>query len=213
MAKSLRKQKAFSFRKIFNREKEMKSNQDMNETIDQNSEGKTSNFDESSKVTEEGALPAAEQAEADPVAKLEAELSETKDRLLRLFSEFDNYKKRVARDRIEQNKMAGAEIFLSILPVIDDMERAMKSFPQTKEVESIREGIQLIYNKIKSTTEAKGLKAMESVGKAFDADLHDAITNVAAPTEDLKGKVIEEVEKGYYLNDKVIRHAKVIVGN
>ncbi|MBK6837232.1 MAG: nucleotide exchange factor GrpE [Bacteroidetes bacterium] len=193
----------------------MKSNHDMNQTIDQNSEEKSipADMNQDEKPFDEAALPAAEEAELDPVAKLEVELSETKDRLLRLFSEFDNYKKRVARDRIEQNKMAGADIFLSILPIIDDLERALKSFPHTKEAESVKEGVQLIYNKIKSTTESKGLKAMDAAGKLFDADLHDAITNVPAPTEDLKGKVIEEVERGYYLNDKVIRHAKVIVGN
>ena len=185
----------------------MKSNHDMNQTIDQNSEEKSipADMNQDEKPFDEAALPAAEEAELDPVAKLEVELSETKDRLLRLFS--------VARDRIEQNKMAGADIFLSILPIIDDLERALKSFPQTKEAESVKEGVQLIYNKIKSTTESKGLKAMDAAGKLFDADLHDAITNVPAPTEDLKGKVIEEVERGYYLNDKVIRHAKVIVGN
>ncbi|HRH66990.1 MAG TPA: nucleotide exchange factor GrpE [Bacteroidia bacterium] len=193
----------------------MKSNQNMNQTVDQNSEEKSIPLDtnQSGQAQNEAALPDAEQAESDPVAKLEAELSETKDRLLRLFSEFDNYKKRVARDRVEQNKMAGAEIFLAILPFIDDFERALKSFPQIQEVASVKEGIQLIYNKIKATTESKGLVAMEATGKLFDADLHDAITNVPAPSEDMKGKVVEEIEKGYYLNDKVIRHAKVIVGN
>lgn len=187
----------------------------MNQTVDQNSEEKSIPLDtnQSGQAQNEAALPDAEQAESDPVAKLEAELSETKDRLLRLFSEFDNYKKRVARDRVEQNKMAGAEIFLAILPFIDDFERALKSFPQIQEVASVKEGIQLIYNKIKATTESKGLVAMEATGKLFDADLHDAITNVPAPSEDMKGKVVEEIEKGYYLNDKVIRHAKVIVGN
>ncbi|HNP47637.1 MAG TPA: nucleotide exchange factor GrpE [Bacteroidia bacterium] len=187
----------------------------MNKSVDPNSEEKTIPVDihQDEKPAEEAALPDAEKEESDPVAKLEAELSETKDRLLRLFSEFDNYKKRVAREKVEQMKMAGSEIFLSIIPVIDDFERALKSIPEDPQTESIKAGIQLIYNKIKSTTEAKGLKAMESIGKIFDADLHDAITNVPAPSEDMKGKVIDEIEKGYYLNDKVIRHAKVIVGN
>jgi molecular chaperone GrpE len=160
----------------------------------------------------EQALPDAETAEANALAKLEAELSESQDRLLRLSAEFANYQKRVARDRIEQSKMAGADVFLAILPVIDDFERAIKAAEVNENTQSVREGVQLIYNKLRSITESKGLKAMESNGKPFDSDLHDAIANVTAPSEELKGKVVEEIEKGYYLNDKVIRHAKVIVG-
>ena len=99
------------------------------------------------------------------------------------------------------------------IPILDDMERAIKSFESTSDVEAIKAGINLIYSKLKSTTESKGLKPMDATGKPFDADLHDAITNIPAPSPDLKGKVIDEVEKGYFLNDKVIRHAKVVVGN
>ena len=156
----------------------------------------------------EGALPNAEQEETDPKAKLEAELSEARDKYLRLYSDFENYKKRINRDRIELIKTAGSDILVSILPVIDDMERALKAMNEKE-----KEGVQLVYQKLKSIIEAKGLKAMESVGKPFDPELHDAITNMPAPSEDMKGKVIEEIEKGYYLFDKVIRHAKVIVGN
>jgi molecular chaperone GrpE len=144
---------------------------------------------------------------------MEAELTDARDKYLRLYSDFENFKKRVSRDRIEQSKMAGSDIFLAILPVIDDFERALKSFETAKEIGPVREGINLIYSKMKSITESKGLKAMDAKGKVFDADLHDAITNVPAPSEELKGMVIEEVERGYFLNDKVIRHAKVIVGN
>jgi molecular chaperone GrpE len=138
------------------------------------------------------------------------ELTESRDKYLRLYSEFENYKKRVSRDRIEQSKMAGSEVFLAILPVIDDMERAMKALEGKNSPEL--DGLRLIFNKLKSNTESRGLKAMESVGKIFDADLHDAIANVPSPSENMKGKVLEEVEKGYFLNDKVIRHAKVVVG-
>lgn len=158
-------------------------------------------------VTDEQALPDASIEQTDPVAKLEAELTEANEKYIRLYSEFENYKRRVSRDRIEQAKMAGSEIFLAILPVMDDMERALKA-----DESAASEGFKLIYSKLKSNTEARGLKAMESIGKPFDADLHDAIANVPAPSEEQKGKVIDEVEKGYFLNDKVIRHAKVIVG-
>lgn len=161
-------------------------------------------------TAEEQSLPDATIEEKDPVSKLEAELTESKDKYLRLYSEFENYKRRVSRDRIEQSKMAGSEIFLAILPIIDDMERALKAVDMKANPDL--EGFKLIFSKLKSNTEARGLKAMDAVGKPFDADLHDAIANVPAPSEKDKGKVLEEVEKGYYLNDKVIRHAKVVVG-
>jgi molecular chaperone GrpE len=113
---------------------------------------------------------------------------------------------------MDQIKMAGADIFLAFLPVIDDLERALKSIEEAKDNKSVKEGINLIYSKIKNITSSKGLVEMESVGKPFDPELHDAIANMPV-ADDQKGKVIEEIERGYYLNDKVIRHAKVIVGN
>jgi molecular chaperone GrpE len=158
-------------------------------------------------------LPDAETEEKDPISKLEAELTHINDKYLRLYSDFENYKRRVAKDRIEQTKMASADIFLSLLPIIDDLERALKSVDETNEKNSVIEGIKLIYSKIKSITASKGLTEMNSVGKPFDPELHDAIANIPAPSEGLKGKVVEETEKGYFLNDRVIRHAKVIVGN
>ena len=160
----------------------------------------------------EESLPDASAEEVDPIAKLEGQLTQSKDQYLRLYSDFENYKKRVSRDRIELSKMAGSEIFLSILPIIDDFDRAMKSIESSSDIQAIKEGVELVYSKLKSTTEAKGLKPMQVVGMNFDADFHDAITNIEAPTPDLKGKVVDEIEKGYFLNDKVIRHAKVVVG-
>ena len=161
----------------------------------------------------DGVLPDAKVEEIDPIAKIEAELTESRDKYLYMYSEFENYKKRVFRDRIEQSKLAGSDVFLAVLPILDDMERAIKSFETTSDVEAIKSGINLIYSKLKLTTESKGLKPMDATGKLFDPELHDAITNIPSPTEELKGKVIDEVEKGYFLNDKVIRHAKVVVGN
>jgi len=164
-------------------------------------------------VDAEHALPDAEKVEADPIVKLELELSEYKDKFLRLYSEFENYKKRVSRDRIDQIKFASIETYLTFLPVIDDFERAQKSLDEATDVDSVRQGIQLIYQKFKTLLESKGVKPMNCVGTEFDAELHDAISNVPAPKPELKGKIIDEIEKGYMLNDKVIRHAKVIVGN
>lgn len=158
-------------------------------------------------------LPDAEIEETDPVSRLEAELTTANDKYLRLYSEFENYKKRVARDRVEQAKMASADILSALISIIDDLERAIKSAEESKDNSSAIEGVKLIYNKIKNFTASKGLTLMESTGKTFDPELHDAIANVPAPAPDLKGKVVEEIEKGYYLYDKVIRHAKVVVGN
>lgn len=146
------------------------------------------------------------------VAELEAKVADLNDKYLRLYSEFDNYRKRTAKERIELSKIAGEDIFKSILPVMDDFERALKSITEAKDIKAVEEGVSLIYNKLKNTLSQKGLEPMESIGKDFDPDLHEAITNVAAPSEDLKGKVIDEIEKGYMLNGKIIRFAKVIVG-
>lgn len=161
----------------------------------------------------EGSLPDASVEDVDPIAKLEAELTESRDKYLYMYSEFENYKRRVSRERIEQSKLAGSDVFLAVLPILDDLERAIKSSENTTDIEAIKEGMKLIFSKLKSTTESKGLKPMDATGKDFNPDLHDAITNVPAPTADLKGKVIDEVEKGYFLNDRVLRHAKVVVGN
>jgi molecular chaperone GrpE len=189
----------------FLKRKRMKKNENDEPMI----EGQDNSAEEANTAEQpEAALPDAKEEETDPVAKLEAELSSAKDKYLRLYSDFENYKKRINRDRLDLIKNAGADMLISILPVIDDMERALKAMNEKE-----REGIQLVYQKLKSITESKGLKAMEAVGKAFDPELHDAITNMPAPSDDMKGKVIEEIEKGYYLHDKVIRHAKVIVGN
>ncbi len=158
-------------------------------------------------------LTDASQEQTDRIAALEAEVSAAKDKYLRLGADFENYKKRVTKERIEMIRTAGADVLVSVLPVIDDLERALKSMNEAADVNAVKEGVKLIYNKIKNITEARELKPMESVGKEFDSDLHDAIANIPAPSEEMKGKVVEEIEKGYYLGDKVIRHAKVIVGN
>lgn len=143
---------------------------------------------------------------------LKNELADQKDKFLRLYSEFENFRRRTAKEKTDLIKTANEETLASLLPVLDDFERAQKSIEGVKETESIKEGINLIYNKLFRTLEGYGLKPMESVGQEFNSEFHDAISQVPAPTEELKGKVVTEVEKGYYLHDKVIRFAKVIVG-
>ncbi len=144
--------------------------------------------------------------------KLKAEVKEAGDKYMRLYAEFDNFKRRTTKERIEMLQTAGKDVIVSFLPVIDDFERALKSMETATDVSAIKEGINLVNNKLKNILQQKGLKEMSAKGEAFDADIHEAITNIPAPAEELKGKVIDEVEKGYYLNDKVIRFAKVVVG-
>lgn len=143
----------------------------------------------------------------------EAKIAELNDKYLRLYSEFDNYRKRTIKEKSDIIKSAGEDVFKAILPTIDDFERAIKANESVNEVEPIKEGIHLIYNKLKSTCTSKGLEPMDCVGKPFDADLMEAITHIPAPSDEMKGKVVDEVEKGYKLGDKVIRFAKVVVGN
>ncbi len=140
---------------------------------------------------------------------LKLELDESKDKYLRLFAEFDNFKKRSVKERFELMKTAAQETLTALLPILDDFDRAKKSADTG--AESFSEGVALVYQKLFSTLEHKGLKAMESTGVDFDPEFHEAITDIPAPTEDMKGKVIDTIEKGYTLNDKIIRYAKVVV--
>lgn len=144
--------------------------------------------------------------------QLEAQLKEVNDKYLRLVAEFDNFRKRTAKEKIELVKSAGEEVIKSLLDVLDDSERAAKQMESSEDLVQIKEGITLVFNKLRGVLQAKGLKAMESKEQVFDTELHEAITEIPAPTEELKGKVLDEVQKGYYLNDKIIRHAKVVVG-
>jgi len=136
-----------------------------------------------------------------------------KDKFLRLFAEFENYKKRTTRERIELYKTAGQEVMTSLLPVVDDFERALSHIDDDKESEELGKGVLLIYQKFYNTLAQKGLSKIETKpGEVFDAEVHEAITQIPAPTEDLKGKVIDCVEKGYKLGDKIIRYPKVVIG-
>jgi molecular chaperone GrpE len=147
------------------------------------------------------------------LAELKAKVAELNDKYTRLYSEFDNFRKRTAKEKKEIMDAGGEDVFKSMLPVIDDFERAIKSNSEATDVKAINDGISLIYNKFKSTLTQKGLTEMKAIGEVFNPDIHEAITNVPAPSDELKGKVIDELEKGYALNGKIIRFAKVVIGN
>lgn len=147
------------------------------------------------------------------IAELKLKSDELNDKYLRLYSEFDNFRKRTAKEKMDMIQSGGEDVFKSILPVLDDFERAVKSNSETTDVKAVNDGVNLIFNKLKTTLTQKGLSEMSSVGEVFNADIHEAITNIPAPSEDDKGKVIEELEKGYNLNGKIIRFAKVVIGS
>lgn len=153
-----------------------------------------------------------ENVEENATEKLQAELAEQKDKYLRLAAEFDNFRRRTAKERIDLIQTAGKDVIVSFLEVLDDIDRAEKQMTTSDDFAVQKEGVLLVFNKVKSTLNAKGVKVLESINTEFDVEKHEAITEIPAPTEELKGKVVDEVQKGYYLNDKLIRFAKVVVG-
>ncbi len=144
--------------------------------------------------------------------KLKAEAADWKDKYVRLYAEFENYRQRTSKEKIALIGTATEGLMKDLLPVIDDFERSMKAIESASDIASLKEGVDLVYQKLSKTLSQKGLKAMESIGQPFDAELQEAITQFPAPTPEQKGQVIDEVEKGYTLNDKTIRFAKVIIG-
>jgi molecular chaperone GrpE len=153
-----------------------------------------------------------ELADESALEQLRAELQEQKDKYLRLFAEFDNYKRRSAKERLEQMQTAGKEVIISMLDVLDDCDRSETVMETTTDIDTIKDGVKLVFQKFRSLLEQRGLKPMNSVGAEFNSDLHEAITEIPAPEPALAGKVVAEVQKGYFLNDKIIRYAKVVVG-
>ena len=169
------------------------------------------NEEESDTISEQNEEEEVESASKEEV--LELELGKEKDKFLRLFAEFENYKKRTSKERMDLFRTAGQEVITALLPVMDDFERALKELSKTSEKE-LYKGVELISNKFKETLKAKGLQEIKAKeGDSFDAEIHDAITQIPAPSKKLKGKIIDVVEKGYRLGDRVIRHPKVVVGN
>lgn len=168
------------------------------------------NTDESLSGSTHLSEPVTEESELE---KLKAELEEQKDKYVRKVAEFENFKRRSARERMELVQTAGREVITDLLDVLDDCDRAQKQIENRDiDIKEIKEGILLVFNKLRNRLMARGLRPMETIHQEFNPDLHEAITEIPAPSDDLKGKVLDEIVKGYYLNDKIIRHAKVVVG-
>jgi molecular chaperone GrpE len=181
----------------------------MDKGFDNNIESTDLSVDEMNNISEKGNVVSAND-EANQ--KLQAELDEQKDKYVRLFAEFDNYKRRSSKERIELIQTAGKEVVVSMLQVLDDCDRAERQMQKTDDVTQVKEGVQLVFNKLRKALQAQGLKAMESINTEFDVEKHEAITDVPVTDENMKGKVVDEIEKGYFLNDKLIRFAKVVIG-
>lgn len=150
--------------------------------------------------------------EPNEVDLLNQQLSESTDKYARLFAEFDNYKRRTAKEKIELMQSAGKDVILKLLPVVDDFDRALQFMSEIPEDDAVKQGVELVYQKFKKTLEQLGVKEIEVIDQPFDAEFQEAITLIPAPSEEMKNKVIDVVEKGYLLNDNVIRFAKVVVG-
>ena len=180
-----------------------------NKNTTESSVGMELNADENQSGTTHLNEPVGEGSELE---KLKTELEESKDKYLRKVAEFENFKRRNAKEKIELIQTAGRDVITDMLDVLDDCDRAQKQLDASPNVESIREGVMLVFTKLRNTLLARGVKAMETIGQEFNSDLHEAITEIPATSEELKGKIVDEVMKGYFMNDKIIRHAKVVVG-
>jgi molecular chaperone GrpE len=170
-------------------------------------------------IAEPIAQPATEQEQTTDIPKVYSEeeyqlkVNELNDKYLRLYSEFDNFRKRTFKEKIDLSRTASEDLIKELLPVLDDFDRAIASMSSTDNIEAIKEGEQLIHAKMKAVFASKGLQEIKSIGEDFNTDFHEAITSIPAPTEELKNKVVDEVQKGYTLHDKVIRFSKVITGS
>jgi len=189
------------------------SSENKEETLHENEEHKAQDVQGAEHEAEDNASSAeAAETNEDELAKYQADLEKEKDKFLRLFADFENYKRRTSKERVELFKTAGQEVMQAMLPVLDDFDRAMVEIEKAKDKNLVK-GVELISNKLRETLKAKGLKQMEvQAGDAFDADVHEAITQIPAPQEDLKGKIVDVVEKGYELGERIIRYPKVVVG-
>jgi molecular chaperone GrpE len=187
----------------------MSKEKEINEEVQNDATSETQDTNTEEQVTETVSSETNEEV-SEPTA--EGKYAELNDKFLRLYSEFDNYRKRTNKEKLELISTASSGVIKDLVAVLDDFERAITNNETVEDTTSLKEGFHLIYNKLKSTLETKGLKPMVSKGEVFDSELHEAIANIPAPSEDLKGKIVDDVEKGYYIHDKVIRYAKVVVG-
>jgi molecular chaperone GrpE len=200
-------------------EKENNKNTEETKVSEEQKEQNNIKSDEKQTVKEEKKTKTNKSSRKSSSSKLKKELEEKteelavlKDKYLRLFAEFDNFKKRTSKEKLDLIKTASEHLLEVLLPVLDDFDRAKKSADDENTTEEFSEGVSMVYTKLYSVLKARGLNEMESTGQAFDPELHDAITEIPAPAEDMKGKIIDTIEKGYLLHDKIIRHAKVVVG-
>jgi molecular chaperone GrpE len=177
--------------------------------LPENHSGIDINTDENLSGTTHLNEPVEEESE---IERLRVEIEESKDKYLRKVAEFENVRRRHAKERIELIQTAGKEVITELLDVLDDCDRAQKQLETSDDAGAIKEGVMLVFNKLRNTLQARGLKPMETIHHDFDPDLHEAVTEIPAPTPELKGKVVDELVKGYQLSDKIIRHAKVVVG-
>jgi len=180
------------------------------EEVENTSEEKNSQKD--SNDTEKGDSGKEKESMDESLTELQKKYDNLNDKYLRLYSEFENFRRRTAKEKLEVMKTAGSDVVEEILPVIDDFERAIESNEQNDDHEALKEGFKLIHNKLLHLLKNKGLKPMNSLNEPFDTEYHEAITKIPAPSEDMKGKIIDVAEKGYFFNDKIIRYAKVVVG-
>jgi molecular chaperone GrpE len=190
--------------------KDLDNNPEVN---DDNGLEQTDNLDQKEGKTDTSTSENTEKTESKTTSDSEAKYNELNDKYLRLYSEFDNFRKRTHKEKVEYLKAANEEVLKAILPVIDDFERAIKANENVSDVDAVKAGLNMIFSKLKTTTQHKGLTPFDCKGEIFNADTMEAITHIPAPTEDMKGKVVDEIEKGYKLGDKVIRFAKVVVGS
>lgn len=190
-----------------------KKKEDKSSIADKTSEKISKKEAAENQAEQEVAEKDSEEVELSVEEKLTAELAEAKDKYLRLYSEFDNYRRRTAKEKLELMLTAGEKIIAELIPVLDDFERAVKS-ADSKDEAAVLEGLTLISQKFEKTLQNQGLKVMETPeGTEFDSEIHEAITQIPAPSKKLKGKIVDTIEKGYYLSDKVIRFAKVVTGS
>lgn len=186
------------------KDENLESQEQTEETVEQT--------DVESKEATEGEENATDEESVDDIEKLRAEYEELKDKHLRLQAEFDNFRRRTIKEKADLITTAGEKVLKDLLPVVDDLDRAMESVATAQDVSAVREGLDLIVNKFNAFLASNGVAEIEAVGLDLDTDKHNAIARFAAPTEDMKGKVIDVTKKGYTLNGKVIRHAEVVVG-
>jgi molecular chaperone GrpE len=196
---------------MFNRMKQKKNTEKAN--------NKTGIETSTDNIAEPTSNPTAEQQEKSELPKVYSEeeyqlkVNELNDKYLRLYSEFDNFRKRTFKEKIDLSRTASEEVIKDLLPVLDDFDRAITAMNATNQIEAVKEGIQLIHSKMKAIFMGKGLQEIKSIGETFNTDFHEAITSIPAPSEELKNKVVDEIQKGYTLQDKVIRFAKVVIGS